>query len=106
MAIKHPKRPDETIKQIVNALKDYERGHPNATIELKRQNSVSVRIRVLDVGFKGKPRSEREDEFWEALERLPEDVVSEISMVLLLTPDEARDSFASFEFDNPIRSRL
>ena len=75
-------------------------------IEAYRQNSVSVRIRIIDADFKGKGRAQREEEVWAALEQLPEDVAAEISLLLLLTPEEAKSSFASFEFDAPIPSKL
>lgn len=37
---------------------------------------------------------------------LSEDQQSEISLLLLLTPEEAEISFANDEFDNPIPSQL
>jgi hypothetical protein len=100
------KRPDQRLKQIVEVLKDFEANHPQAEIEAYRQNSVSVRARVIDPTFQGKSRSQREEELWAALDRLPEDVVAEISVLLLLTPEEAKSSFASMDFDNPIPSRI
>ena len=89
-------------KQIVKALRPYEQAHPKAVIETYRQNSVSVRVRILDSTFQGKSRAQREEEVWAALEQLPADVAAEISLLLLLTPEEAKSSFASLEFDDPI----
>jgi hypothetical protein len=43
---------------------------------------------------------------WQYLGELPEEVQSDISTVLLLTPDETKKSFANFEFDDPIASKL
>jgi hypothetical protein len=107
MAVKlRVQRPDHVLRQIVRTLDAYEKEHPNADIEAYRHNSVSVRIRILDPNFKGKSRSEREEAVWKALDHLPEDVIAEISLLLLLTPEEARKSFASTEFDDPIPSRL
>jgi hypothetical protein len=100
------KRPDQTLKQIVDALKEYDAEHPQAKIEAYRQNAVSVRIRVIDPGFEGKSRAEREEELWAVLEQLPDDVTAEISLLLLLTPEEAKTSFANVEFDNPVPSNL
>jgi len=99
-------QPDESLKQIVKVLKKYNAAHPQAEVEVYRQNSVSVRVRVIDAHFEGKSRAAREEELWKLLEQLPEEVVSEISLLLLLTPEEAKKSFASMEFDNPISSRL
>jgi hypothetical protein len=100
------KRPDQRLKQIIEILKDFAASHPQAEIEAYRQNSVSVRVRVIDPTFQGRSRSQREEELWAALDRLPEDVVAEISVLLLLTPEEAKSSFASMDFDNPIPSRI
>jgi hypothetical protein len=107
MAIKlRVKRPDSILRQIVDALRQYEKRHPDAQIEAYRQNSVSVRIRVLNPEFAGKTRAEREEEVWDVLNQLPEEAVAEISLLLLLTPSEAKHSFASLEFDEPIPSKI
>jgi stress-induced morphogen len=99
-------RPDKALRQIIQALETYSREHPSAEIETYRQNSVSVRIRIIDSAFKGKSRIAREEELWALLNELPEDIVAEISLVLLLTPDEAKRSLANVEFDDPIPSKL
>ena len=107
MAVKiRSKRPDPALRKISLALEQYAAVHPHAEIEIYRQNSVSIRLRVLDPEFKGKSRVQREDELWAILDALTEELVSEISLVLLLTPDESKKSFANFEFDNPIPSKL
>jgi hypothetical protein len=107
MAIKlRTKKPDQALKRIVQALKKYEEAHPHAEIEVYRQNSVSIRVRVINSEFAGKSWGQREEELWELLEQLPEDVVAEVSLLLLFTPEEAKKSFANVEFDNPIPSKL
>ncbi|MBL8794533.1 MAG: hypothetical protein JNM56_11560 [Planctomycetia bacterium] len=100
------KKADPQLKQIVEVLRLYQSDHPDAAIEVYRHSSVSVRIRILDPNFKRMDRAEREDELWQLFERLPEEVVAEITLLLLLTPDEAKKSFANMEFDNPVPSRL
>jgi len=40
------------------------------------------------------------------LGELSEEVLSQISTVLLLAPEEVKKSFANFEFDDPIMSKL
>jgi hypothetical protein len=87
MAIKlRTKRPDPYLRQIIKALEPYDRAHPKALIEAYRHDSVSVRIRIIDADFKGKSWAQREEEVWPAFEQLPEDVVQEISLLLLFTP--------------------
>ncbi|HXG09901.1 MAG TPA: hypothetical protein VNK04_08945 [Gemmataceae bacterium] len=100
------KRPDKVLKQIVGALEEYAATHPKADIETYRPFPAAVRIRVIDPGFKGVRRSKREDELWAYLEKLPEEVVSEITLVLMYTPAEAKKSFANKEFENSIPSRI
>ena len=39
-------------------------------------------------------------------QEFPEDVQSDISLLLLLTPDETKASMVNFEFDDPLPSRL
>lgn len=99
-------RPDPVLRQIVNALSEYEKAHPRAEIEAYRQNSVSVRVRILNPEFKGKSRAEREEEVWALLSKLPEETAAEVSLLLLLTAEEAKKSLASVEFDDPIPSRI
>jgi hypothetical protein len=98
------KRPDPVLKQIAAVLKKYETAHPHANIEVYRQNNVSVRIRVIDPSYAKKGWAEREEELWKLLLDLPDEVVADISMILMLTPEEAKESFASKEFDDPIPS--
>ena len=100
------KRPDPILRRIIVALGEYERLHPEAEIEAYRQNSVSVRIRILNPEFAHMSRSEREEAVWAALNSLPDEDIAEVTLLLLLTPEEAKKSFASFEFDDPIPSRL
>lgn len=97
---------DQIVERIKQALETYLKDHPEADIALYRQNSVSVRVRIVDAVFGGKSRPERSDMVWKYLEILSEDDQSEISSLILLTPDETGNSFANFEFENPIPSGL
>lgn len=107
MAINIPRgNSDEIIDKIREALHGYESDHPRARIDLYRQNKVSVRVRIVDPGFAGKSKSVRSQEAWTYLDHVPEDVQSDISLLLLLTPDETKASMVNFEFDDPLPSRL
>jgi stress-induced morphogen len=97
---------DQIIERITQAFETYLKDHPGADIALYRQNSVSVRVRIVDAVFGGKSRPERSDMVWKYLEGLCEDDQSEISSLILLAPDETEKSFANFEFENPIPSGL
>jgi stress-induced morphogen len=97
---------DRCLQSVAEALAHYEERHANADIVVYRQNSVSVRIRIVDPDFDGINKAERHDIVWDFVKDLPEDQQSEISLLLLLTPDEVERSFANDEFDNPIPSLL
>ena len=90
--------------RVREALAGYKSAHGLAKINVRRQNSVSIRIRIIDPDFKGLDRVDRDTEMWKLLERLPERVKSQITMLLLLTPKEAKTSFANMEFEHPIKS--
>jgi stress-induced morphogen len=97
---------DKVLKEIRTALDRYKAAHPKAEIESYRQNSVSVRVRVISPEFQKMTRSDREEEVWAVLNELAEETAAEVSMLLLLTPDEAKKSLANREFDDPIPSKL
>jgi stress-induced morphogen len=97
---------DNNLDQVLVALGKYEGQHPAALIEVYRQNSVSIRVRVVDPDFAGISRADRHEIIWRFLEELPEEVQSQISLLILLTPEEAGKSLANLEFDHPIPSRL
>jgi stress-induced morphogen len=99
-------KPDRQVQQILDALTEYERVHPLAQIEGRRHNPVSIRLRIIDPDFEGMDRIAREPEVWKLLRKLPDEVFVEITMLPLLTPEEAEHSFASQEFDYPIPSRV
>src|SRR5436190_7027876 len=97
---------DELVKKIFEALQKYDKANPNAQIDLYRQNSVSVRIRIVDPAFHGLDKSGRHEKVWRFLEQLPDEIQSDISMLVLLAPSETKTSFANLEFDDPVPSHL
>ncbi len=107
MAVNIPRgQSDDVIDKITEVLNQYNADHLQARIDLYRQNSVSVRIRIIDTSFAGQAKPHRSQQVWHYLGKLSDDVQSDISTVLLLTPDETKNSFANFEFDDPIPSKL
>jgi stress-induced morphogen len=99
-------QPDGQVQQILDLLAAYERTHPQAQIEGRRHNPVSIRLRIIDPDFQGMDRIERESATWKLLSQLPEEVFVNITMLLLLTPEETEHSLTSQEFDHPIPSRV
>ena len=98
---------DPYVRQLERALAErYKPRHPRAKVTVYRYNSASIRVRVIDPDFAGRTIPEREDDLWEVLDTLPEEVRSQVSMLLLLTPAESKTSMLSMEFDNPTPSKL
>lgn len=97
---------DPVVEAVVDALRAYQADHPEAEIEVYRRNDVSVRVRVIDPGFTALSRAERSKQVWPVLRRLSEEVLSEVSLVILVSPVERATSFASLEFDHPVPSAV
>lgn len=98
--------PDAEVQQILDVLAAYERTHPQAQIKGRRHNPVAIRLRIVAPDFRGMDRLGREPAIWQVLKTLPDEMFVAITMLLLLTPEEAQQSFASQEFDHPIPSRV
>jgi len=99
-------RTDDRLRAVAEALREYEQQHPEAKIDVYRQNPVSIRVRIIDPDFAGVSKADRHDTVWSFVQALPEDQQADISMLLLLAPDELKTSFANAAFDQPTPSRL
>jgi hypothetical protein len=97
---------DAIIENIIDSLRAYEADHPNAQIDLYRQNKVSVRVRIIDPDLASQDRIERHKYVWRYLDSLDDESVSDITTLILLTPDETERSFANFEFEDPVPSGI
>jgi stress-induced morphogen len=97
---------DPTVEEFAKQLEQYDTKHPSANIELYRHNPYSVRIRVIDEGFRGKTKTMRHQEVWPILYELSEDTLSELSFLVLIPPEEKETALSSREFDDPIPSTL
>lgn len=97
---------DSTLKAIGKVLERYVEDHPKARIDLYRQNSVSVRVRIIDPDFSKVETFQRHDIVNRYFDQLPEEMESEISMLVLLTPKEVKRSASNIEFEDPIPSEL
>jgi hypothetical protein len=107
MSIRVPRgNSDAVISRIIEALRTYEADHPNAQIDLYRQNPVSVRVRIIDADLAGRSKIERSKEAWKYLISLPDEIQSDLSSLILRTPEETGMSSANLEFEDPIPSHL
>jgi stress-induced morphogen len=98
---------DQVVEKVRSVLDEYERAHPGAKASVYRHSSAAIRIRIVDEQFENQSKGERHDSAWKFIGgRLTVDEIEDVSMLLLLTPDEMSRSFLNFEFDDPIPSQL
>ncbi len=97
---------DSISQRVAEVLALYQAEHSQAQIDLYRQNSVSVRVRVIDPDFRSLSRSDRHELIWQYFQPLTEEEQADISMLVLLTPDETAKSMANLEFEDPVPSVL
>ncbi len=92
---------DAVTEAIAGALQTYTDAHGAAEAQVYRYSPVSVRARVIDPDFHGKSRSERHKTVWPLLHALDEDTLGDLTMLLLLTPEEREASTANRDFELP-----
>ena len=102
---KRPKKKQDTSTQAI-----YDRfllrfpSLPNKVEQVVyRYNPAAVRVRIIDPVFAGKTFKERELMIQDVLDTLPPGVEDDITVLLLLTPREAKDpkEIMNIEFDAP-----
>ncbi len=102
--VKILKKPDRHVEQVADALREFEKSHEKASCMVYRYNPASIRVRIVDMIFTGRDRSERHDYAMGYLRKLPDDVLTQISLLLCLEPGEP--SFMDLEFNDPSTSML
>ncbi|MGE0607364.1 MAG: hypothetical protein AB7O62_09745 [Pirellulales bacterium] len=71
-----------------------------------RYNSASIRIRIVHAMFEDKTKSDRDRLVRAVIRTLPEETQSDITVLLLLTPEELDASMMNREFEHPSPSAL
>ena len=61
---------------------------------------MAIRIRIIDPDFAGMDLVDTL--LWKYLDKLPDEAISEITLLLLFTPKETKKSFANMAFENPV----
>jgi hypothetical protein len=95
--------PDEAVEQIAAALEAYEKAHKGSECFVYRYNPAAIRVKIVDATFHGWSKGERHDYARGFLSRLPEDVLSQISILLCLEPGES--ALLDLEFHDPAPTR-
>lgn len=88
-----------SVRTILDSFMNYQAARPGARIHAYRKNPGAIRLRIIDPGFEGLDRAQRQQQIWDVLLQLPEQVQAEINVLLLLTPEESEDSFANMDFE-------
>ncbi len=101
------KRTEETRK-VEDLLRAHFPDHPKRYPPLAyRYNSACIRVRVVSKRFSGLDPVDRWDMVVPILKaNLPEATWEDLSLILLMTPDEVKDSLANITFENPEPCRL
>lgn len=99
---------DPAVSAVKAAVERFSKRHPDVEGVVYRYNSGAIRLRIVTRAFERMDDVARYDKVWPFLEALDEDVVSQVSILLLLTPNEysAKQSMMNLEFDDPSPSRL
>lgn len=102
--IDRSEKPDSQVQQVLDVLAEYERDHPDALIEARRTGYDFIHVRIIDPNFERIERSKlRKDTIWPLFyEKLPDEIISDITRVILVTPEEAPHNGSSIEFDDPL----
>lgn len=95
-SVKNRTRTDQDVLLIRAALRSQ-----FPTAEVKRENSISIRVRIVDSRFRRLSLGERDDLVMPLLKAVPQRVMDDITVLLLLTPEEKRHSISSEYFDHP-----
>lgn len=74
--------------------------------EAYRYNPASIRIRIIDDRFAGLSKVERHEMVMPLIRKLPDETREDITVLLLLTPDETEGSIMNLEFEHPSPSML
>ena len=94
-------KPAEYPRLVKEALS---KQFPPSSITVYRYNPAAVRVRIIDKQFSGMSIPQREGTVLPLLRELPEEVQADLTVLLLLGPDEISASLMNREFEDPSKS--
>ena len=102
------KRIDAQTRRIYSVLKA---AYPDLSDDesdvVYKSNRYSIRVRVIDANFDEKSLGQRHSEVKRVLSGLAAEDVENITMLMMLSPEEAAiPDLMNLEFDDPSRSQL
>jgi stress-induced morphogen len=97
---------DAMVKALKEAMERYEHQYPGSRGSLYRQNPADIRVRIIDERFAKMSRWKRHNQVWKFLaDIVGDDIISEVSTLILLPPKELKRSFANMDFEEPLPAR-
>jgi hypothetical protein len=99
-SLKKKTRETARIEELLKVLfPDFPPGYPP---QAYRYNPACIRLRIVSPRFRAKDRVERHDMVTAMLEsRLPKATWWDVSMLVLLSPEDIEESWSNLEFENP-----
>lgn len=93
---------EQTVAEICRVLDAYQLANPGSAITAYQHHPFSVRLRVVDPGFKAMGRFERLQRVWEYLGQLPAEILTLIGLVVCDTPKELAKSHLNRKFEERV----
>lgn len=103
MAVHQTAETDKVEKFLLEYFPDHPPEFPPTAY---RYNPASIRVRIVSNRFKGISRGDREDIVWPILRKLPNKIRQDITILVLLPPEELKESHLNFEFEHPSPSLI
>lgn len=94
---------DQATETVRRLTKDNLRkaGLSKAKVDAYRHGAYSIRLRVIDPAFHNKSVTERDQMTTSLFDGLAQEIDRDVSLVLLLSPQEAKEHFMNEEFEHP-----
>lgn len=99
-------REDDQLNQVRDALQSYQDSRRNAEIPFYEQNPHSIRICIIDASFRTRPVQDREEEIWWELSDVDDATYGNVTLLVMLGPEEAKDSLLYLGFMHPLPPQL
>ena len=101
-----PVASDPLLNEVQDVFGAYRERHKTSRVDVYRHNAASIRVRIIDPAFRGLDRVQREAKVWTLMDQLSDDARSDVSVLLLITPEEKQTSLMNLEFEDPTPSRF
>jgi hypothetical protein len=88
-------------EHLKDLIADYKAKYPKARVDYYLKDDW-VRLRFIDPSFKGIGKFARHHRLWKYLERLPDEIVQDLSMLVAITPSERKLSGYNLKYEDEL----